>query len=173
LTRPTAITPAWASELAEVVEQRQEVVLEPLGPQPAVDAEAAVIGHPAQEVVGVGAARDLVKALERRRVVVRIDAVAGLVLGAAQRPGGQAGRRAGGQAVHGQQLSGHLGLAAEERHVLAVGLQWVRELHQAGTADSIRQVASPAVLGRWAHANRRPITTAELGCPRPRIVRQT
>jgi hypothetical protein len=131
LTRPTAITPAWASELAEVVEQRQEVVLEPLGPQPAVDAEAAVIGHPAQEVVGVGAARDLVKALERRRVVVRIDAVAGLVLGAAQRPGGQAGRRAGGQAVHGQQLSGHLGLAAEERHVLVVGLQWVRELHQA------------------------------------------
>ena len=55
-----------------------------------------------------------------------MHAVPGPVLGPAQHPRRQP------PDVHGQQLAAHLGLAAEERHVLVVGVERIGELHQPG-----------------------------------------
>ena len=101
-------------------------MLQVLGAQPPIHPEAPVIGHPTQEVVGVGLTGHLIRRLEWQGAVVRVDAVSGTVLSAAEDPGRKPAD------VHHQELARDLALTGEERQVLVVRCRWIREPHQPG-----------------------------------------
>ncbi len=106
---------------SELGHQRQHVLGQRLGPQPAGDGQPAVIGHPhAADRRGrsAGSAR---RRSAAAAAGTRDARRAGPVLGGAQHPGGQP------PDVHGQQLAAHLGLAGEERQVLVIGVRRVGE----------------------------------------------